>query len=73
MSSARDVFCRFAKACNFVTVVFGTSMRYFQEQVIYLYVICINAGEILTMPGLPRVPAANVIGVDDGRTIGLFY
>ncbi len=30
-------------------------------------------GDIMTMPGLPRVPAANVIGVDDsGNTVGLF-
>jgi formate--tetrahydrofolate ligase len=33
-------------------------------------VIC---GDIMTMPGLPRVPAANTIEVDDeGRITGLF-
>jgi len=36
----------------------------------FLVVIC---GEIMTMPGLPRVPAANSIYVDaDGRIEGLF-
>lgn len=31
------------------------------------------AGEIMTMPGLPRVPAAHSIGLDDnGETYGLF-
>jgi len=31
------------------------------------------AGEIRTMPGLPRVPSAEHIGLDaDGRIIGLF-
>jgi formate--tetrahydrofolate ligase len=31
------------------------------------------AGKILTMPGLPKVPAANGITVsDDGRIDGLF-
>jgi formate--tetrahydrofolate ligase len=30
-------------------------------------------GEIMTMPGLPRVPAAEAIGLDaDGRIVGLF-
>jgi formate--tetrahydrofolate ligase len=30
-------------------------------------------GDIMTMPGLPRVPAANSIDVDDaGRIVGLF-
>jgi formate--tetrahydrofolate ligase len=30
-------------------------------------------GEIMTMPGLPRVPAANNIEVaEDGRIAGLF-
>jgi formate--tetrahydrofolate ligase len=30
-------------------------------------------GDIMTMPGLPKVPAANSIDVDvDGRTVGLF-
>ncbi len=30
-------------------------------------------GDIMTMPGLPRVPAAEAIGVDDdGRIVGLF-
>jgi len=30
-------------------------------------------GDIMTMPGLPKVPAANSIDVDDnGRITGLF-
>ena len=30
-------------------------------------------GDIMTMPGLPRVPAANSIGIDaSGRITGLF-
>ena len=36
----------------------------------FIVVVC---GEIMTMPGLPRVPAANNIGVDaDGNIFGLF-
>ena len=36
----------------------------------FLVAIC---GDIMTMPGLPRVPAANSIAVDaDGRITGLF-
>ena len=36
----------------------------------FLVVIC---GEIMTMPGLPRVPAANSIGLDDElNVVGLF-
>jgi len=36
----------------------------------FVVAIC---GEIMTMPGLPRVPAANAINVgDDGRIVGLF-
>jgi formate--tetrahydrofolate ligase len=36
----------------------------------FLVVVC---GEIMTMPGLPRVPAANNIGVDgEGNIFGLF-
>jgi formate--tetrahydrofolate ligase len=36
----------------------------------FVVAIC---GEIMTMPGLPRVPAANHIDVaDDGRIVGLF-
>lgn len=35
--------------------------------------IVVLTGDIMTMPGLPRVPAANAIGVDDnGRITGLF-
>ena len=31
------------------------------------------AGDIMTMPGLPKVPAANLIDVDEsGRITGLF-
>ena len=36
----------------------------------FLVVVC---GDIMTMPGLPRVPAANSINVDDsGNIVGLF-
>ena len=36
----------------------------------FVVAIC---GEIMTMPGLPRVPAADAIGVGaDGRIVGLF-
>jgi len=36
----------------------------------FLIVVC---GDIMTMPGLPRVPAANTISVDDeGKIVGLF-
>ena len=36
----------------------------------FIVVVC---GDIMTMPGLPRVPAANNIGVDDnGQIVGLF-
>lgn len=36
------------------------------------FVVCIT-GEIMTMPGLPRVPAANSIRLDsDGQIAGLF-
>jgi formate--tetrahydrofolate ligase len=36
----------------------------------FIVVIC---GEIMTMPGLPRVPSANHIGLDDnGQIAGLF-
>jgi formate--tetrahydrofolate ligase len=36
----------------------------------FVVAIC---GEIMTMPGLPRVPAADSIDVgDDGRIVGLF-
>jgi formate--tetrahydrofolate ligase len=35
--------------------------------------IVVVTGEIMTMPGLPRVPAANKIGLDaDGNVVGLF-
>jgi formate--tetrahydrofolate ligase len=35
--------------------------------------IVVITGEIMTMPGLPRVPAANKIGLDkDGNVVGLF-
>ena len=29
-------------------------------------------GEIMTMPGLPKVPAANNMDVVDGKAVGLF-
>ncbi|HMN85639.1 MAG TPA: formate--tetrahydrofolate ligase, partial [Bauldia sp.] len=36
----------------------------------FVVAIC---GEIMTMPGLPRVPAANAIRLDqDGNIVGLF-
>lgn len=36
----------------------------------FVVVVC---GDIMTMPGLPRVPAANSINIDkDGRVVGLF-
>ena len=36
----------------------------------FVVMIC---GDIMTMPGLPRVPAANNIDVDEnGRIVGLF-
>lgn len=36
----------------------------------FVIVVC---GDIMTMPGLPRVPAANSIDIDDdGNIIGLF-
>ena len=30
------------------------------------------SGDIMTMPGLPKVPAANNMDVVDGKTVGLF-
>ena len=30
------------------------------------------AGDIMTMPGLPKVPAANNMDVVDGKIVGLF-
>ena len=36
----------------------------------FVVVIC---GDIMTMPGLPRTPAAEAINIgDDGETVGLF-
>jgi formate--tetrahydrofolate ligase len=36
----------------------------------FIVMIC---GDIMTMPGLPKVPAANNIDVDEnGRIVGLF-
>jgi formate--tetrahydrofolate ligase len=36
----------------------------------FVVMIC---GDIMTMPGLPKVPAAERIGIgDDGRVVGLF-
>ena len=35
----------------------------------FVVVIC---GEIMTMPGLPKVPAADAIDVKDGKIVGLF-
>jgi len=35
----------------------------------FVVAIC---GEIMTMPGLPKIPAADSIDVKDGRIVGLF-
>ncbi len=36
----------------------------------FVVMVC---GDIMTMPGLPKVPSANAIDVDDdGRIVGLF-
>ena len=35
----------------------------------FVVAIC---GDIMTMPGLPRVPAAETIGLEDGEIVGLF-
>jgi len=36
----------------------------------FIVVVC---GDIMTMPGLPRVPAANSIDMDEkGEVVGLF-
>ena len=36
----------------------------------FIVVVC---GDIMTMPGLPKVPAASRIDLDaDGRVVGLF-
>ena len=36
----------------------------------FVVMIC---GDIMTMPGLPKTPAANAIDIDaDGRVVGLF-
>src|SRR6202007_1725152 len=35
----------------------------------FVVVVC---GEIMTMPGLPKVPAADAIDVKDGKIVGLF-
>ena len=36
----------------------------------FIVVVC---GDIMTMPGLPRMPAANNIDIDaDGEVMGLF-
>jgi formate--tetrahydrofolate ligase len=35
----------------------------------FVVMIC---GDIMTMPGLPKVPSANVIDLVDGRVVGLF-
>ena len=36
----------------------------------FIVVIC---GDIMTMPGLPKMPSAEVIGLDEaGRIVGLF-
>lgn len=35
------------------------------------FIVCLT-GDIMTMPGLPAVPAANNMDVVDGKTVGLF-
>jgi formate--tetrahydrofolate ligase len=36
----------------------------------FIVLVC---GDVMTMPGLPKVPSANAIDVDDnGKIIGLF-
>jgi len=35
----------------------------------FVVMIC---GDIMTMPGLPKVPSANAIDLVDGRVVGLF-
>ena len=35
----------------------------------FIVMIC---GDIMTMPGLPKAPAANKIDLIDGRVVGLF-
>ena len=35
----------------------------------FIVMVC---GDILTMPGLPKVPAANAIDYVDGSVVGLF-
>jgi formate--tetrahydrofolate ligase len=35
----------------------------------FVVAIC---GEIMTMPGLPKVPSADAIDVKDGKIVGLF-
>ena len=35
------------------------------------FIVCLT-GEIMTMPGLPKEPAANKIDLVDGKTVGLF-
>jgi formate--tetrahydrofolate ligase len=35
----------------------------------FVVMIC---GDIMTMPGLPKAPSANVIDLVDGKVVGLF-
>ncbi|MEI6109984.1 MAG: formate--tetrahydrofolate ligase, partial [Actinomycetes bacterium] len=34
--------------------------------------IVVVTGDIMTMPGLPKVPAANSIKLENGEVVGLF-
>ena len=34
--------------------------------------IVVVTGDIMTMPGLPKVPAANTIKLENGEVVGLF-
>jgi len=35
----------------------------------FIVMIC---GDIMTMPGLPKIPSANKIDLVDGKVVGLF-
>ena len=57
------------------------SSRYVWQRTIHIREVYVNAGAgfvvaltgaIMTMPGLPKVPAANGIDVEDGKITGLF-
>ncbi len=39
---------------------------------IYVASLDMVCGDIMTMPGLPKVPSANKIDLVDGKVVGLF-